>query len=163
MIAIDGGVGRLQTIGRTLVYIDESGFSHDMPRTHGYAPMRQRCHGVRDWHAKGRINVIGALIGEFLHTIGLFRTNINADVFWAWIVQNLLPKLLSACVIVMDNAAFHKQQDIQDVIAKAGHMLEYLPAYSPDLNPIEHKWAQSKALHRKFQCSIESLFNENTL
>ena len=63
----------------------------------------------------------------------------------------------------MDNAAFHKRQDIQDIIAKAWHQLEYLPAYSPDLNPIEHKWAQSKVLRRKSQCSIESLFNENTL
>jgi len=134
-----------------------------MPRTHGYAPMGQRCCGVRDWHAKVRTNVIGALIGECLHTIGLFRTSINADIFRAWIVQDLLPKLPPACVIVMDNAAFHKRQDIQNVIAEAGHMLEYLPVYSPHLNPIEHKWAQSKALRRKFQCSIERLFSENTL
>nr|WP_256329557.1 transposase [Nitrosomonas sp. Nm33] len=94
---------------------------------HGYAPLGQRCYGVRDWHAKARTNVIGALIGEFLHTIGLFRTSINADVFYAWTVQDLLPKLPPACVIVMDNAAFHKRQDIHEVIAKAGYVLEYLP------------------------------------
>jgi transposase len=152
-----------ETVGRTIVYIDESGFAHDMPPMHGYAPMGQRCYGVRDWHAKGRTNVIGALIGECLHTIGLFKTSINADVLYTWTVQDLLPKLPPACVIVMDNAAFHKRQDIQDVIAEAGRVLEYLPAYSPDLNLIEHKWAQSKALRRTFQCSIESLFNENTL
>ncbi|MDV6344239.1 IS630 family transposase [Nitrosomonas sp. Is37] len=152
-----------ETVGRTIVYIDESGFAHDMPRMHGYPPLGQRCYGVRDWHAKERTNVIGALTGEFLHTIGLFKTSINADVFYAWTVQDLLPKLPPACVIVMDNAAFHKRQDIQDVIAKAGHVLEYLPAYSPDLNLIEHKWAQSKVLCRKFRCSIEGLFNENAL
>ncbi|WP_420836490.1 transposase [Candidatus Fukatsuia symbiotica] len=37
-------------------------------------------------------------------------------------------------------------------------MLEYLPTYSPDLNPIEHKWAQAKALRRKRQCDIDTLF-----
>ena len=37
----------------------------------------------------------------------------------------------------MDNASFHKRQDIQEAITQAGHILEYLPPYSPDLNPIE--------------------------
>ncbi|CAA2930626.1 hypothetical protein ARSQ2_01759 [Arsenophonus endosymbiont of Bemisia tabaci Q2] len=42
---------------------------------------------------------------------------------------------------MMDNATFHKKQSIQQVIIDAGHMVESLPTYSPDLNPIEHKWA----------------------
>ncbi|CAA2930881.1 hypothetical protein ARSQ2_02020 [Arsenophonus endosymbiont of Bemisia tabaci Q2] len=45
---------------------------------------------------------------------------------------------------MMDNATFHKKQSIQQVIIDAGHMVEYLPTYSPDLNPIEHKWAETK-------------------
>ncbi|CAA2931339.1 hypothetical protein ARSQ2_02492 [Arsenophonus endosymbiont of Bemisia tabaci Q2] len=45
---------------------------------------------------------------------------------------------------MMDNATFHKKQSIQQVIIDAGHMLEYLPTYSRELNPIEHKWAQVK-------------------
>jgi len=39
---------------RTIVYIDESGFAHDMPRTHGHAPIGKRCHGVCDWHEGAR-------------------------------------------------------------------------------------------------------------
>jgi hypothetical protein len=64
-----------------------------MPRTHGYAPQGQRCHGTHDWHARGRTNVIGALIGCGLLTVGLFSVNIDADVFTAWVKQELLPKL----------------------------------------------------------------------
>lgn len=71
--------------GRSIVYIDESGFAHDMPRTHGYSPAGQRCYGLCDWHAKGRTNAIGALIGKALLTVGLFNTNVNADVFTAWL------------------------------------------------------------------------------
>ena len=37
-------------------------------------------------------------------------------------------------------------------------VVEWLPPYSPDLNPIEHKWNQAKSLKRKLQCSIDSLF-----
>ncbi len=58
----------------------------------------------------------------------------------------------------MDNASFHKRLDTQAAIRQAGHQLEYLPPYSPDLNPIEHKWAQAKAIRRKQRCSIEEIF-----
>ncbi|WP_236839444.1 transposase [Beggiatoa leptomitoformis] len=49
---------------------------------------------------------------------------------FAWITQELLPKLPQNSVIVIDNATSHKRSDIHT----AG-----LPPYSPDLNPIEHK------------------------
>jgi transposase len=39
----------------------------------------------------------------------------------------------------MDNATFHKRQDIRAAIVNAGHSLVFLPPYSPDLNPIEKK------------------------
>ena len=63
----------------------------------------------------------------------------------------------------MNNASFHKGKPMQEEITNAGHTLEYLPAYSPDLNPIEHKWAQAKARRRKYQCDIDSLFREHCL
>jgi len=144
--------------GRAIVYIDESGFACDMPRTHGYAPIGERCVAKQDWHAKGRTNVIGALINHLLLTVGLFETNIDADVFYGWVVYDLLPKLPENAIIVMDNATFHKRTDIEMAITAAGHILEYLPPYSPDLNPIEHKWSQSKSLRRTHQCSVDDLF-----
>nr|WP_302848306.1 transposase [Nitrosomonas sp. Nm34] len=131
-----------------MVYLDESGFAHDMPRTHGYAPVGERAHGVKDWHATGRTNGIGALIRKMLLTVSLFIANITADIFYAWVTQDLLPKLLPACVIVMDNTTFHKRQDIKTAIANVGHTLEYLPSYSPDFNHIEPKWVRSKPLEK---------------
>ncbi|MSP28501.1 MAG: IS630 family transposase, partial [Methylococcales bacterium] len=46
------------------------------------------------------------------------------------------------------------------LIQQAGHSLEFLPPYSPDLNPIEHTWAQAKALRRKKNCSTDTLFSQ---
>lgn len=132
-----------------------------MPRTHGYAPVGKRCHGVKDWHAKGRTNAIGALIGKALLTVGLFKTNVNADVFTAWLQQDLIPKLPENAVLVMDNATFHKRSDTLQAIEKAGHTALFLPPYSPDLNPIEQKWAQAKALRKQTHCSIEEIFTLN--
>jgi transposase len=129
-----------------------------MPRKHGYAPKGQPCYGSHDWHAKGRTNVIGALWGKTLLTACLFDTSINSDVFHAWITKDLLPKLPKNSVLVMDNATFHKRSDTQNQIKNAGCFLQYLPPYSPDLNPIEHKWAQLKARRRELQCSVHQLF-----
>jgi transposase len=94
-----------------------------------------------------------------LLTVTLFTGTINANVFFAWLSQDLLPKLPPNSVIVMDNAAFHKRADSHKLIEQTGHRLEFLPSYSPDLNPIEHKWAQSKALRRQKNCSIDELFS----
>ena len=148
---------------RPIVFIDESGFAHSMPRTHGYASKGQRCFGVHDWGAKGRTNVIGALLGSVLLTVSLFQTTINTAVFNAWMIQDLLPKLPQNAVVVMDNASFHKGQDMVKALSAAGHTLLYLPPYSPDLNPIEQKWAEVKSIKRRLGWSIEDLFQkENT-
>ena len=107
------------------MWIDESGFAKDMPRRRGYAPIGQRCYGRFDWHAKGRTNVIGALLGLRLIAVGLFECSVNADVFLAWVKHILLPQWPPAAVILLDNATFHKRADIQNTLRHAGHTLEY--------------------------------------
>lgn len=145
--------------GKTIVPIDESGFAHDSPRTHGVSPVGQRCYGKQDWGARGRTNVIGALIGKKLLTVCLFECNINTDIFTIWVKQDLLAKLPDNSVIVMDNAAFHKGALMKKAVEDAGHIIEYLPPYSPDLNPIEKKWAHAKSMRRKYRCSVDELFS----
>lgn len=123
----------------------------------------KRCFGRHDWGARGRINVIGALFGGLFLTVSLFQSNVNTDIFTSWVVQDLIPKLPPCSVIVMDNATFHKGSAMQKSLETAGHTLFYLPAYSPDLNPIEHKWAQAKAIRKKQQCSVLELFQINPI
>ncbi len=129
-----------------------------MPRTHGYSPRGARCFGTHDWHAKGRVNALGAVIAGALLTVGLTNSNVDADIFNLWLEQDLLLKLPPGSVVVMDNATFHKRNDTREMIENAGHKLECLPPYSPDLNPIEHTWAQAKALRRKTGKSTEEIF-----
>ena len=147
-----------QESGKTIVFVDESGYANNMPRRNGYAPIGERCFGKHNWNEKGRTNVIGAIIGFCLITVFMISGTVNSNVFLAWVEQDLLPKLPANCVIVMDNASFHKRLDIQQAITNAGHIIEYLPAYSPDLNPIERKWAQTKAIRRREQCDVDHLF-----
>ncbi|MDF3048194.1 MAG: transposase [Candidatus Midichloriaceae bacterium] len=128
-------IDELQKEGKSIAYIDESGFAHDMPRTHGYSIKGQRCYGKHDWGAKGRTNAIGALIGSALVAIGLLSGSVNTEVFTCWVEHLLLPDIPEQSVVVMGNATFHKGQLMQKLIADSGHTLLYLPPYSPDLNP----------------------------
>ncbi len=98
------------------------------------------------------------MTGDRLLTVDLLDSSINTDVFEAWIEQGLLPVLPNGAVVIMDTTSFHTSELIQNSLEAAGCFLEYLPPYSPDLNQIEHKWAQAKALKRKLGCSTDELF-----
>ena len=159
----DEQITSCKELGYPIVYIDESGFIKDALRTHGYQAKGSRCQGVHDWQGKTVVQAIGALLEGSLLTVCLIAGMVNGAVFKAWLAQDLLPKLTTSCVVVMDNATFHKVDGISELIEKAGHQLLYLPPYSPDLNPIEKKWANAKAKRRKVGGSIEKLFKEHIL
>lgn len=145
---------------RNIIYIDESGFATDAPRDYSYSLKGTRSYGVKDWHNKGRVNAIGAILDFNILNVGLFEGNINADVFHAWVTQELLHSIPANSVLVMDNATFHKRSDSIAAIEKSGHSILFLPPYSPDLNPIEKKWAQAKSIRRKLRCDPYELFQK---
>lgn len=125
--------------GFAIFYMDESGFKSEMMRPSGYEPIGSPCIGNYNWQATDRTNIIGALYGQTLFALDCLKTNINKEVFYSWCKFTLIPKLKRKCVIVMDNATFHKR--VQKLLNRHGHRLLFLPPYSPDLNPIEKKWA----------------------
>ena len=80
-----------------------------------------------------------------------FDCSIDSDIFHTWATEILLPELPACSVIVMDNAPFHKRQDTLDALQAEGHMVLWLPPYSPDLNPIEKTWAWIKRLRKQWR------------
>jgi transposase len=101
--------------------------------------------------------------GVRLVTVALFALNVDTDIFYAWLTQDLLPKISAGTVIVMDNASFHKRTDITQAIEFKGCILEFLPTYSPDLNPREHTWAQLKSIRHYIRCAVDVLFSESVV
>lgn len=70
-----------------------------------------------------------------------------------------MPTLAAGDIVVMDNLPAHKDPMVRQIIETAGAELRYLPAYSPDLNPIEQAFAKLKAHLRKAQeRSIDTLW-----
>lgn len=72
----------------------------------------------------------------------------DTAVFVAYIEQVLCPALRPGDIVVMDNLAVHKSPEVQRLVAQSGAEVRFLPAYSPDLNPIEKMWSKIKSLLR---------------
>jgi transposase len=77
---------------------------------------------------------------------------VNGDVFEAFVEHVLVPVLRPGDVVVMDNLSSHKRARTRQLIESAGAELEYLPPYSPDLNPIEPVFSKVKQLLRSLAC-----------
>jgi transposase len=65
--------------------------------------------------------------------------------FVTYIGQVLCPTLKQGDIVVMDNLAVHKSPQVAALVQAAGAEVRFLPAYSPDLNPIEKMWSKIKA------------------
>lgn len=63
----------------------------------------------------------------------------------------MIPTLRKNQVVIMDNAAIHKNAEVKKLIESAGCHLLYLPPYSPHLNPIEKYWAVMKKHIKKIR------------
>ena len=53
-------------------------------------------------------------------------------------------------VFILDNASYHKSQKLKELFEKHGHVMLFLPPYSPDLNPIEKLWGNLKRQLRNY-------------
>ncbi len=73
----------------------------------------------------------------------------DTAVFHAYVREVLVPSLRQGDIVIMDNLAPHKHDQTLALITAAGATARFLPAYSPDLNPIELMWSKVKALLRK--------------
>ncbi len=73
----------------------------------------------------------------------------NRVAFQAYIEQVLVPTLRRGDTVIMDNLPAHKGSDVRRAIEAAGATLQYLPPYSPDLNPIENAFSKLKAILRR--------------
>jgi transposase len=68
--------------------------------------------------------------------------------FDAYIKEGLAPTLRPGDIVIMDTLKAHKSQAARDVIRMHQAEMLFLPAYSPDFNPIEQMWSKVKQLLR---------------
>jgi len=86
---------------------------------------------------------------------------VNGVSFTAWVEQFLIPAIKPGTIVVLDNLGSHKNSQVRKMVKAAGSRLFFLPAYSPDLNPIDMVFAKLKTLLRKAdERSIEATWRK---
>uniref|UniRef100_UPI001F0D69B1 IS630 family transposase n=1 Tax=Paludisphaera soli TaxID=2712865 RepID=UPI001F0D69B1 len=128
-----------------LVFVDETGASTAMDRTHGRSPSGVRVDGpVPHGHwkivtltAAVRLGGAGACLA--------FDGATDSAAFETYVERCLVPTPRPGDVVILDDLSCHKTTEAARLIAAAGAELRFLPAYSPDLNPIERMFSKLKA------------------
>ena len=139
-----------------LVFVDETWIKTNMAPLRGWAEKGRRLTGFAP---HGHWRTMTFLAGTFLaglRTDGLwapyvFDGPINGRCFRAWVEQLLVPTLRPGDLVILDNLGSHKGKAVRQAIRNADAHLWFLPAYSPDLNPIEQAFAKIKHWMRDAQ------------
>jgi transposase len=142
-----------------LIFIDETWVKTNMTRLYGRAPRGERLvAAVPHGHWKTSTFIAG-ICGDTLLAPTVFDGAINGELFLAYVEQVLAPTLLPGDTVIMDNLGSHKVAGVRQAIEAAGAKQLFLPAYSPDLNPIEMVFSQMKAkLRNEANRSVHALW-----
>ncbi len=121
----------------------------NMAPLRGWGPRGQRLEAkVPHGHWK-TMTFIAALRQDRIDAPLVIDGPINGDIFTVYAEQILAPTLAKGDVVILDNLNSHKGKAARAAIRARGAHLIFLPAYSPDLNPIEQVFAKLKHLIRK--------------
>ena len=132
-----------------LVFLDESGVNLAETRLYGRAPSNER---VNDYVPDARFERKSILVSLKLNgqmSSLLFSGTLNGELFIQYIKQFLSQILNEGDIVVLDNCSSHKVAGVKEAIGACGAKVLYLPAYSPDLNPVELLWSKVKAILRR--------------
>ena len=130
-----------------LVFFDESFVHTHMTRSHGRSHKGKRVHG-RLKHRSARYTLIGAVGIDGLYGQWLINRAMSQKDFETYIETILIPALPPRRIVIWDNLNSHYSEFVAEAMRKAGHIILFQSAYSPDLNPIEKVWSKIKALVR---------------
>jgi transposase len=131
-----------------LVFVDECGTHASMTRRRARAPRGTRAVGAVP---RNRGPVTTLLTGLRLTGMAPAMTvegGTDTAVFATYLEHFLLPVLHPGQIVVVDNVGAHKPDRIRALVEAAGCRLVFLPAYSPDLSPVEEAFSKLKALIR---------------
>jgi len=134
---------------KRLVFVDQTGTSTKLVRTHGRCRRDRRLIGKAPWGHWKTTTFTAGLRYDGLVAPWVLDGPMNGEAFLVYVETILAPSLSAGDIVVIDNLSAHKVEGVRAAIAARGALLVYLPPYSPDLNPIELAFAKLKTLLRK--------------
>lgn len=146
--------------GARLIFLDESGAKTNLTRLRGRALRGRRVHGScpqGHWQTTTMISSIRVDGSTACMTV---EGATDTEVFRAYVRQVLCPTLRPGDLVIMDNLSPHKSDPTLELIRERVAEVSFLPAYSPDLNPIEMMWSKVKNTLRSAEARTESALTQ---
>ena len=147
--------------GWRIFFQDEVGFQTEGTLAYSWGPKGEKTE-VKNYGRHGRVNLIGAFelgTGAFYGVLTQFR--VNAMRFRRFLCHLKHEMQTDKIILICDNASFHKAKWFTEwaTTQKEWLRLEFLPAYSPDFNPIERlwRWIKSEYMHNRCWKSLAHL------
>jgi transposase len=131
-----------------LVFVDETGATTAMTRTHGRAPIGERVVGAVPGDWQNVTLIAGLRLGEVVAPF-TFVGATDQDAFRTYVKEVLVPVLQPEDVVVWDNLQAHKDSEVIAAIQSVGARVEALAPYSPDETPIEELFSKTKTFLRQ--------------
>ena len=143
-----------------LVFIDETSVTTKLTRLYGRSERGTRLEADAPFgYWRSQTFIAGLRVDEMIAP-WVLDGPMNRACFDAYIETQLAPALLPGDVVIADNLAAHKSNHAQQVLKAQGSWMLFLPAYSPDLNPIEMAFSKLKAHLRRIKArTFDDLFD----
>ena len=119
-----------------------------MTRSHTRSLKGERAKSVELFNTGKRISVIRALSLTGVGATMSIEGAVDTEVFDAYVQHFLVPTLHKGYIVLLDNVKFHYSRRAIELIEQGGANVLYIPAYSPDFNPIEECVSKIKDLLR---------------
>lgn len=131
------------------VFVDECGSHIALTPLYARAPKGQRAQGSVPRNRGKNTTLIASLSLEGMGAAMILEGSANGAAFELYVDQFLAPSLHAGQIVVMDNLRAHKGERVRQAIEAKGCQLLFLPAYSPDLSPIEETFSKLKSYLRR--------------
>jgi transposase len=132
-----------------LVFVDECGSTIALTPLYARAPRGQRAYGSvpRNWGKN--TTLIAGLTLSGIQAPFILEGAVDTLAFETYVEHVLAPSLRPGQVVVLDNLSVHKGERVRQIIAARSCQVLFLPAYSPDLAPIEEAFSKLKTWLRR--------------
>jgi transposase len=142
-----------------LVFVDECSTNIALVPRYARAPKGERAFGKAPRNWGPNVTLISSItLGGMGASLSL-EGSADRESFSLYLEEVLCPALRRGQIVVMDNLSVHKSRYVRELIERRGCELWFLPAYSPDLNPIEEAFSKAKGILKKAKArTLQALF-----
>jgi transposase len=132
-----------------LVFVEEMGTNVSLSPLYAWSRKGRGAYGSTPRNWGKNVTLLSSITREGLGPCLTVEGATTREVFEAYLERVLASILERGRVMVMDDLPAHKPARVRELIEERGCELIYLPAYSPDLNPIEEAFSEIKGLLRR--------------